>query len=128
MTPEETAVVEEALENVWEGQCWTQNEEGADPGWPKALVVVQKRSFLFGSILTIATAPVQKLGHPFPIRADVLCDSYTMVYDHATHLGEMEADLHDFVTTLDAIAHDTTNDVGKLRGQALLALTHQRVK
>lgn len=123
MTNEEKAKVEEALEDVWEGQCWTIKEgRDEDPGCPKALVIVQKRSFLFGNILTIATEPVEKLGHPFSIRADVLVDCYVMVYDHATHLGRIEGEVFYLREALQAVVDNEADKMEVLKGLAVEAL------
>ncbi len=124
MDVETKRAIKEAQAQLWEGQLWTRNPayEGGGTVWPESVIIVERASFLFGSVLTMAASPDRKRGHSFPIRADLLVAAYELDYDPVKKEGKLPGRLYDYETTLLAIMQKQDATVEELQGMAKLAL------
>jgi hypothetical protein len=123
MDAETKRAVKEAQAQLWEGQLWTRKDTtvGGDI-WPESVIVVERASFIFGSVLTMAASPDGKRGHGFPIRADLLVDAYELAYDPVKKEGYLQARIDDYETALLAIMEKPNATVEQLQAMAKLAM------
>ncbi len=110
--------IREAQQRIWEGQHWTRTSPTGGTIWPESVVIIERSSFLFGGLLTMAITPHEKLGRGFPMRADVLVDNFELTYDPVHHVGVVDGKISDYEITLSAIMDSPYSDAEKLKAQA----------
>ena len=120
MDAETKKKIRAAQKQLLEGQVWTRRDPPTGGVWPEIVVVAERASVLFGAVLTMAVRPASKVGHAFPIRADLLVDAYELTYDPIHENGVLQNRLEDCKMALLAIHKDTASSAIKATIESVL--------